>query len=131
MFVNRMMYGGKRSTAVKIVYDAFEMIVQRGSQDPLEVFETALNNVRPAIEVKPRRVGGSTYQVPIEVKPQRGITLAMRWVIQNARKRGGRTMSSKLAGELMDAAQGQGNSVKKKDEVHKMAEANRAFAHFR
>lgn len=131
MFVNRMMYGGKRSTAIKIVYDAFEMIVQRGSQDPVEVFETALNNVRPAIEVKPRRVGGSTYQVPIEVKPQRGITLAMRWVIQNARKRGGRTMASKLAGELMDAAQGQGNSVKKKDEVHKMAEANRAFAHFR
>jgi small subunit ribosomal protein S7 len=131
MFVNRMMYGGKRSTAIAIVYDAFEMIVQRGNQDPLEVFETALNNVRPAIEVKPRRVGGSTYQVPIEVKPQRGITLAMRWVIQNARKRGGRTMSSKLAGELMDAAQGQGNSVKKKDEVHKMAEANRAFAHFR
>jgi small subunit ribosomal protein S7 len=131
MFVNRIMYGGKRSTALSIVYGAFDLIIQRGSADPVEVFETALNNVRPAIEVKPRRVGGSTYQVPIEVKPQRGITLAMRWVIQNARKRGGRSMAAKLAGELMDAAQGQGNSVKRKDEVHKMAEANRAFAHFR
>jgi small subunit ribosomal protein S7 len=131
MFVNRMMYGGKRSTAIKIVYGAFDIIEQRGNQSPIEIFDNALNNVRPAIEVKPRRVGGSTYQVPIEVKPQRGITLAMRWVIQNARKRGGRSMASKLAAELMDAAQGQGNSVKRKDEVHKMAEANRAFAHFR
>ena len=86
MFVNRMMYGGKRSTAIKIVYGAFDLIVQRGNPNPLEVFDTALNNVRPAIEVKPRRVGGSTYQVPIEVKPQRGITLAMRWLIQNSRK---------------------------------------------
>jgi small subunit ribosomal protein S7 len=126
-----MMYGGKRSTAIRIVYGAFDIIEQRGNQSPLEVFDTALNNVRPAIEVKPRRVGGSTYQVPIEVKPQRGITLAMRWLIQNSRKRGGRSMSARLAGELMDAAQGQGNSVKRKDEVHKMAEANRAFAHFR
>ena len=131
MFVNRMMYGGKRSTAIKIVYGAFDIIEQRGNQSPIEIFDNALNNVRPTIEVKPRRVGGSTYQVPIEVKPQRGITLAMRWLIQNSRKRGGRSMSARLAGELMDAAQGQGNSVKRKDEVHKMAEANRAFAHFR
>ena len=131
MFVNRMMIGGKKSTAFKIMYQAFEIIEERMGQDPAEVFETALANVRPAIEVKPRRVGGSTYQVPTEVKPARGLALAMRWLIQNTRKRGGRSMASKLAGELMDAAQGQGASVKRKDEVHKMAEANRAFAHFR
>lgn len=131
MFVNRMMYGGKRSTALKIMYGAFEIMAERTGNDPVEVFETALTNVRPAIEVKPRRVGGSTYQVPIEVKPERGITLAMRWLIANARKRGGRNMASRLANELLDAAQGQGASVKRKDEVHKMAEANRAFAHFR
>lgn len=131
MFVNRMMYGGKKSTAFKIMYQAFDIIEERMGQDPAEVFETALNNVRPAIEVKPRRVGGSTYQVPTEVKPSRGLALAMRWLIQNTRKRGGRSMSSKLAAEFMDAAQGQGASVKRKDEVHKMAEANRAFAHFR
>ena len=95
------------------------------------MFEQALRNVAPAVEVKPMRVGGSTYQVPVEVPHARATTLAMRWVIQNARKRGGRSMASKLAAELMDAAQGQGNSVKRKDEVHKMAEANRAFAHFR
>ncbi len=131
MFVNRMMYGGKKSTAFKIMYQAFDIIEERMGQDPAEVFETALNNVRPAIEVKPRRVGGSTYQVPTEVKPSRGVALAMRWLIQNTRKRGGRSMASKLAAEFMDAAQGQGASVKRKDEVHKMAEANRAFAHFR
>lgn len=131
MFVNRMMIGGKKSTAFRIMYDAFDIIEERMGQDPVEVFETALNNVRPAIEVKPRRVGGSTYQVPTEVKPHRGLTLAMRWLIANTRKRGGRSMASKLAGEFMDAAQGQGASVKRKDEVHKMAEANRAFAHFR
>ncbi|GAB5493544.1 MAG: 30S ribosomal protein S7 [Phototrophicaceae bacterium] len=131
MFVNRMMYGGKKSTAFKIMYQAFDIIEERMGQDPAEVFETALNNVRPAIEVKPRRVGGSTYQVPTEVKPSRSVALAMRWLIQNTRKRGGRTMASKLAAEFMDAAQGQGASVKRKDEVHKMAEANRAFAHFR
>lgn len=131
MFVNRMMYGGKKSTAFKIIYTAFDIIEDRMGTDPVEVFENALNNVRPAIEVKPRRVGGSTYQVPTEVKPSRGIALAMRWLIANSRKRSGRSMAAKLAAELMDAAQGQGTSVKKKDEVHKMAEANRAFAHFR
>lgn len=131
MFVNRMMYGGKRSTALRIVYDAFSLIEERQSSEPLEVFETALRNVQPAVEVKPRRVGGSTYQVPVDVKPSRAVALAMRWLIQNARKRGGRSMSQKLAAELLDAAQGQGASVKKKDEVHRMAEANRAFAHFR
>jgi len=131
MFVNRMMYGGKKSTAFKIIYTAFDIIEQRSGQDPVEVFESALTNVRPAIEVKPRRVGGSTYQVPTEVKPARGLALAMRWLLQNTRNRGGRSMAAKLAAELLDAAQGQGASVKRKDEVHKMAEANRAFAHFR
>lgn len=131
MFVNRMMIGGKKSTAFKIMYQAFEIIEERMDQDPSEVFETALKNVSPAVEVKPRRVGGSTYQVPTEVKPARGLALAMRWLIQNTRKRGGRSMATKLAAEFMDAAQGQGASVKRKDEVHKMAEANRAFAHFR
>lgn len=131
MFVNRLMIGGKKSTALGIMYDAFDIIQERMGQDPVDVFETALRNVSPTVEVKPRRVGGSTYQVPTEVKPYRGLTLAMRWLIQNTRKRGGRSMSTKLAGEFMDAAQGQGASVKRKDEVHKMAEANRAFAHFR
>lgn len=131
MFVNRLMYGGKKSTAQKIVYGAFDIIQERMGTEPLEVYENALNNVRPTVEVKPRRVGGSTYQVPVEVNRERGIALAMRWLIQNSRSRGGRSMASKLANELMDAAQGQGNSVKKRDEVHRMAEANRAFAHFR
>lgn len=131
MFVNRMMYGGKKSTAFKIMYDALDMIAERSKQDPVEVFETALRNVQPAVEVKPRRVGGSTYQVPIEVKPSRAVALAMRWLIQNTRKRGGKSMASKLANELLDAYNGQGASIKRKDEVHRMAEANRAFAHFR
>ncbi|MEL6407279.1 MAG: 30S ribosomal protein S7 [Chloroflexota bacterium] len=131
MFVNRMMYGGKKSTAFKIMYNALDIIERRMGTDPVEVFESALSNVRPAIEVKARRVGGSTYQVPTEVKPSRAIALAMRWLLANSRARGGRSMADKLANELMDASQGQGASVRKKDEVHKMAEANRAFAHFR
>lgn len=131
MFVNRMMYGGKKSTAYKIMYTAFDIIEERMKTDPQEVFENALRNVAPTVEVKPRRVGGSTYQVPVEVTSARGIALAMRWLIQNSRNRGGRSMASKLANELMDATQGQGASVKRRDEVHKMAEANRAFAHFR
>lgn len=131
MFINRMMYGGKRSTATRVVYEALDMVAERAKKDAIEVFETALRNVQPTVEVKPRRVGGSTYQVPVEVRQNRGVTLAMRWLIANARKRGGRNMASKLASELMDASTGQGASVKKKDEVHKMAEANRAFAHFR
>jgi len=131
MFINRMMYGGKKSTATRIMYDAMDMIAERSGKDPLDVFETALRNVTPAVEVKPRRVGGSTYQVPIEVPQYRGITLAMRWLIQHSRSRSGRTMASKLANELMDASTGQGNSVKKKDDTHRMADANKAFAHFR
>jgi small subunit ribosomal protein S7 len=131
MFVNRMMYGGKKSTAFRIMYKALALIGERTGDDPVEVFEQALRNVTPAVEVKARRVGGSNYQVPVEVKASRGVALAMRWLIQNARKRGGRDMATRLAAELQDAAQGQGASVKKRDEVHKMAEANRAFAHFR
>lgn len=131
MFVNRMMYGGKRSTALKIMYTALEMIEERASKDPVEVFEQALRNVTPTVEVKPRRVGGSTYQVPVEVDRTRGISLAMRWLLQNTRKRGGRDMANKLANELMDAASGQGASVKKRDDTHRMADANKAFAHFR
>jgi small subunit ribosomal protein S7 len=131
MFINRMMYGGKRSIAQGIMYDAFEMIGERAKRDPVDVFEQALRNVAPAVEVKPRRVGGSTYQVPVEVPQERSLSLAMRWILENTRKRGGRNMAERLAGELMDAANGQGNSVKKKDDTHRMAEANRAFAHFR
>jgi small subunit ribosomal protein S7 len=131
MFVNRMMYGGKRSTALKIMYDALDMVSERAKKDPVEVFELALRNVSPTLEVKPRRVGGSTYQVPIEVKQSRGITLAMRWIISNSRSRSGKSMSQKLAAELLDASTGQGASIKRKDEVHRMAEANLAFAHFR
>jgi len=131
MFVNRMMYGGKRSTALRIMYQAFDIIEERQKRDPAEVFETALRNVTPTVEVKARRVGGSTYQVPVEVPPDRAISLAMRWILQNSRSRSGRGMASKLASELMEASEGQGASVKKKDDTHRMAEANRAFAHFR
>jgi small subunit ribosomal protein S7 len=131
MFVNRMMYGGKKSTALSVMYAALDLVAERTKKDPIEVFETALRNVQPTVEVKPRRVGGSTYQVPVEVRSYRGITLAMRWIIQNARKRSGKSMAQKLAAELIDASAGQGASVKRKDETHRMAEANRAFAHFR
>jgi small subunit ribosomal protein S7 len=126
-----MMHGGKKSTAQGIMYDALGLVEERAKRDPVEVFEQALRNVAPAVEVKPKRVGGSTYQVPMEVPHDRSISLAMRWLLENSRKRGGRNMSEKLAGELLDAANGQGNSVKKKDDTHRMAEANRAFAHFR
>ncbi|MDX1993817.1 MAG: 30S ribosomal protein S7 [bacterium] len=131
MFINRMMYGGKKSVAQKIMYTAMETIEERMKRDPVEVFEQALRNVTPTVEVKPRRVGGSTYQVPVEVPQERAVSLAMRWILQNSRSRGGRGMAAKLAAELMEAAQGQGASVKKKDDTHRMAEANRAFAHFR
>lgn len=131
MFINRMMYGGKKSTAQQIMYTAFESIEERMKKDPVEVFEQALRNVTPTVEVKPRRVGGSTYQVPVEVPHNRALSLAMRWILQNARARSGRGMHEKLAAEIMDAASGQGASVKRKDDAHRMAEANRAFAHFR
>lgn len=131
MFINRMMRGGKRSIAQGIMYRALDIVEERVKRDPLEVFEQALRNVAPAVEVKPRRVGGSTYQVPVEVPQERSISLAMRWILENSRSRGGRNMAERLASELMDASSGQGNSVKKKDDTHRMAEANRAFAHFR
>ncbi len=131
MVINRMMYGGKKSTAQRLMYTALDIIEERQKRDPIEVFEQALRNVTPAVEVKPMRVGGSTYQVPVEVAHYRGTTLAMRWILENARNRGGRNMAEKLAAELMDAAAGQGASIKKKDDTHRMAEANRAFAHFR
>lgn len=131
MFINRMMHGGKKSTAQKIMYTALEMIEERAKRDPIDIFEQALRNVAPTVEVKPRRVGGSTYQVPVEVPHGRSTSLAMRWLLQFAKARSGRGMASKLAAELMDAAEGQGASIKRKDDTHRMAEANRAFAHFR
>ncbi len=131
MFINRMMRGGKKSIATRIMYNALDIVEERAKKDPVEVFETALRNVTPAVEVKPKRVGGSTYQVPIEVPQHRATSLGMRWLLQNTRSRSGRDMAAKLAAELMDAASGQGASIKKKDDTHRMAEANRAFAHFR
>jgi small subunit ribosomal protein S7 len=131
MFVNRMMRGGKKSTAQRVMYGAFELIEQRAKRPPLEVFEQAMRNATPQIEVKPRRVGGATYQVPVEVPADRRNTLAMRWILGAARTRGGKSMAEKLASELMDAAAGNGSAIKKREETHKMAEANRAFAHFR
>lgn len=131
MFVNRLMKNGKKSTARTILYDAFEIIEQRMNRPPLEVFEQALDNSMPRVEVRPRRVGGSTYQVPIEVPPHRRVSLSMRWLLAAARNRSGRSMAEKLAAELMDAANNQGAAVKRKDDAHRMAEANRAFAHYR
>ena len=131
MLVNRMMHGGKKSTARSVVYDALTLVEERAKRDPIEVFEQALRNVTPVLEVKPRRVGGSTYQVPVEVEPGRALSLAMRGSLQASRARGGRSSAEKLAGEFMDAATGQGSAVKKKEDTHRMAEANKAFAHYR
>lgn len=131
MFVNRIMKMGKKSVAQRILYDSFDLIETRTKRQPLEVFEQALDNVKPQIEVKPRRVGGSTYQVPIPVETDRQISLAMRWLLIAARTRSGRSMAEKLANELMDAATNQGTAVKRRDDTHRMAEANRAFSHFR
>ncbi len=131
MFINRMMRSGKKSLARGIMYDALDMVAERAKKDPIEVFEQALKNAAPMIEVKPRRVGGSTYQVPIEVDAHRRITLAMRWIMQAAAARGGRGMAEKLAAEIMDANSNQGSAVKKKEDTHRMAEANRTFAHYR
>jgi small subunit ribosomal protein S7 len=130
-FINRLMMRGKKSIAERILYDAFDIIEDRAHKSPMDVFEEAVNNATPILEVKPRRVGGATYQVPVEVRPERRLSLAMRWLVQNARKRTGKSMAEKLAAELMDAAQGQGATIKKKEDTHKMAEANRAFAHYR
>ncbi len=131
MFINRLMKRGKKSTARGIMYDAMDLIEERMNRPGNEVFDEAMSNVMPHIEVRPRRVGGSTYQVPIEVGTERRVTLAMRWLITAARNRGGRSMAQKLAAELMDAANRQGAAVKRRDDTHRMAEANRAFAHYR
>jgi len=130
-FTNTLMMGGKKSTAEGILYGAFDVIHARFKEDPLEVFRKALDNIKPKLEVKSRRVGGATYQVPVEVRPERRVALAMRWLVSYSRDRGEKTMRERLAAELVDAAQMRGNSVKKKDDTHKMAEANKAFAHYR
>ena len=130
-FMNAVMLDGKKSVAESIVYGAFDLIVERGSEEPLEVFKKALDNIRPMLEVKSRRVGGSTYQVPVEVRPERRNALAFRWLISYARGRGEKTMRERLAAEFMDAAANRGAAVKKKEDTHRMAEANKAFAHYR
>ncbi len=130
-FVNRMMQRGKKSTAQRLFYNALEIIADKTKQEALDVFNKALKNVTPLVEVKARRVGGSTYQVPVEVKSSRGVALATQWIITNSRKRGGRSFAERLSAELIDASNGAGASVKKRDDTHKMAEANKAFAHYR
>ena len=130
-FINRVLMRGKKSIAEKIVYSALRLIEERTKRNGLEVFEQAIKNVMPVVEVRPRRVGGATYQVPVEVRSDRRVALAIRWIVTFARKRPGKTMVEKLAGELMDAANNTGASVKKKEDSHRMAEANKAFAHYR
>jgi len=129
--INNIMLDGKKGVAQKIVYNAFDIIREKTGKDPREVFEQALNNIMPVLEVKARRVGGATYQVPMEVRPERRQALGLRWLTNYARARSERTMSARLAGEIMDAVNNAGNAVKKKDDTHKMAEANKAFAHYR
>ena len=130
-FMNSLMLHGKKSAAERIVYGAFDRIQEKSSQDPLQVFHEALDNVKPSVEVRSRRVGGATYQVPVEVRPDRRQALAIRWLIEASRKRNETTMVERLSGELMDASQNRGSSVKKREDTHKMAEANRAFSHYR
>ena len=130
-FTNTLMYGGKKATAEGILYGAFDVITERFKEDPIEVFRKALDAVKPKLEVKSRRVGGATYQVPVEVRPERRVALAMRWLVAYARDRGEKTMRERLAAEFVDAAAGRGIAVKKRDDTHKMADANKAFAHYR
>ncbi|HLB59025.1 MAG TPA: 30S ribosomal protein S7 [Bdellovibrionota bacterium] len=130
-FINRLMENGKRGIAEKHLYSALNIIKEKSGKDPLPVFKRALDNVKPVVEVKSRRVGGSNYQVPVEVRPERRLTLAMRWIIENARDRSGQTMFEKLAYEMIDASNNIGGAVKKREDVHRMAEANKAFAHYR
>ena len=129
--INQVMYDGKRGVAQAVCYDAFETVAAKTGKDAMEVFNQAIANIMPAMEVKARRVGGSTYQVPIEIRPERRQTLALRWLVMFARKRGECNMSDRLAGEIMDAANNTGNAVKRREDMHKMAEANKAFAHYR
>ena len=131
IFINCLMKQGKKSLAQSILYNAFSIINKKTNEDPLALFQKALNNVKPIVEVKSRRVGGSTYQVPTEVRPARSQALVIRWIISYARERGEKSMASKLAGELMDAANRRGATIKKKEDTHRMAEANKAFAHYR
>ncbi|UZE95836.1 30S ribosomal protein S7 [Alkalimarinus alittae] len=128
-FMNHVMVSGKKSVAEKIVYGALEAVKAKG--EPLELFDKALESIQPMVEVKSRRVGGATYQVPVEVRPSRQVALAMRWLVEYSRKRGEKTMALRLAGEIMDAAEGKGAAVKKREDVHRMAEANKAFSHYR
>ena len=130
-FMNAIMLSGKKAVAERIVYGAFEQISSKSGKDPLEVFQVAINNVKPMVEVKSRRVGGANYQVPVEVRPARRLALAMRWLREAAKKRGEKSMGLRLAAELLEAAEGRGAAMKKRDEVHRMAEANKAFSHFR
>ena len=129
--INQMMYDGKRGVAQTVCYDAFAQVAEKTGKDAIEVFNQAIANIMPSLEVKARRVGGSTYQVPIEIRPERRQTLGLRWLVSYARNRSERTMSERLAGEILDASNSVGNAVKKKEDTHKMAEANRAFAHYR
>lgn len=131
MFINKLMMRGKKATAERIVYDAMGIVEERMKRPALDVFDAALRNVTPVLEVKPRRVGGATYQVPVDIRAERRTSLAMRWMVQAARARRGRSMSEKLADEISDAANGQGATMKKKEDTHRMAEANRAFVHYR
>jgi len=131
MFINKVMYSGKKSVAERVMYDALDLIGERTGRNPIDTFEAALRNATPAVEVKPRRVGGATYQVPVDIRAERRMALAIRWLLRSARARGGRSMAEKLAGEFMDAATNQGATIKRREDVHRMAEANRAFIHYR
>ncbi|GAA5173084.1 30S ribosomal protein S7 [Viridibacterium curvum] len=130
-FINVLMIGGKKAVAERIIYGALDVISTKSGKDPIEVFQTALGNVKPVVEVKSRRVGGANYQVPVEVRPSRRMALSMRWIREAARKRSEKSMAQRLAGELIEASEGRGAAMKKRDEVHRMADANKAFAHFR
>ena len=130
-FINSIMYDGKRSTAEKILYDALDKIKSKNNEDPIKIFNSAISNVKPNLEVRSRRVGGATYQVPVEVKANRGQALALRWLLDASRKRKNKTMADKLYSEIMDASQNKGSAIKKREDTHKMAESNKAFAHFR
>ena len=130
-FINKVMLSGKKSVAERVVYDAFETIAQKSGKEALEVFNQAMANIMPSLECKARRVGGATYQVPLEVRPERRQTLALRWLVMFARKRGERDMADRLAGEILDASNNTGNAVKRREDMHKQAEANKAFAHYR
>ncbi|ERS80951.1 30S ribosomal protein S7 [Halomonas denitrificans] len=130
-FMNHLMISGKKSVAERIVYGALDRVAERSNEEPLEIFDKALETIQPMVEVKSRRVGGATYQVPVEVRPSRRQALAMRWLVDAARRRGEKTMVQRLAGEMLDAAEGKGSAVKKREDVHRMAEANKAFSHYR